>query len=361
MKKCPTCDKEFEDSMRFCQVDGTVLVDDAPAFDPYATIVGAPVEPKSAVEEAPQADVPEPGIREESEPIAPPADVLDLPEADALKTMYVSDAEMQAVLEGTKKVSEPEIIELEPVEESPSRADDISDSANKAEAASEPAPAPPSFDVPDVPSPSFQDFGPPPSPFSPLHEKGEEAVPAPSDFDDPKPDPFAFNEAETMIQPSFGSPFDPPQPPPPVVEWTPPPAPASVSSPFDPPPSAPVAEWTPPPAPDSSWQNKEIGANTPFQPPAAGSKKLNQTLPIVSLVLGILSVCCYISPVTGFIAVVVGFLGLKNIQNDPNQYGGRTLAIIGMILGGLFLIIGLAYYVFILFFGGMAMILEAVN
>ena len=30
MKKCPTCEKTFEDSYRFCQLDGTPLVDAAP-------------------------------------------------------------------------------------------------------------------------------------------------------------------------------------------------------------------------------------------------------------------------------------------------------------------------------------------
>ena len=40
MKKCPTCGKEFEDSLKFCQVDGAELVSQEPAFDPYATVVG---------------------------------------------------------------------------------------------------------------------------------------------------------------------------------------------------------------------------------------------------------------------------------------------------------------------------------
>ena len=54
MKKCPSCQRTFDDNMRFCQTDGTPLADDAPAaappapaeeeapFDPYATIVGVP-------------------------------------------------------------------------------------------------------------------------------------------------------------------------------------------------------------------------------------------------------------------------------------------------------------------------------
>ena len=60
---------------------------------------------------------------------------------------------------------------------------------------------------------------------------------------------------------------------------------------------------------------------------------LNQTLPIVSLVFGIISVCCYVSPLTGFVALITGFMGMKNANNDPNNYGGKGLAIAGMIVG----------------------------
>jgi len=372
MKKCPTCDKTFEDSMRFCQVDGTPLVDDAPAFDPYATIVGAAVKPPSAPAEASkEADTASASEKTDetvgSKPITPPADILDVPEADPLKTMYVSDAEMMATLGKNKPDSEPEVIEVPPIE-----TDDSPKAAADAGSDKAPAPEAPSFSVPDVPAPSVRDPTPPSSPFSPPGLKGESPVPAPPKFEEPKLEEPKFDEAATMIQSSPKSPFEaPPEP----AKWTPPPpgsdidkpfgtpAPAEKKSPFDPVPSAPMAAWTPPPPPEPSWQNKEVGSavSPAFQPAAGGEgEKMNQTLPIVSLVLGILSICCYISPVTGFIAVVVGFLGLKNIQNEPNLYGGRTLAIVGMILGGIFLIIGLAYWIFILF-GGMAMIMDAVQ
>ena len=70
--------------MRFCQVDGTPLVDDAPAFDPYATMMARP-EDLSSMKKA--ADEPVVSQPEEAPPIAEPEDVLDLPEADPLKTM----------------------------------------------------------------------------------------------------------------------------------------------------------------------------------------------------------------------------------------------------------------------------------
>src|SRR5438270_896085 len=41
MKRCPTCQKTFDDNMRFCQTDGTPLVEDAPPPDPYKTMVAS--------------------------------------------------------------------------------------------------------------------------------------------------------------------------------------------------------------------------------------------------------------------------------------------------------------------------------
>lgn len=112
-------------------------------------------------------------------------------------------------------------------------------------------------------------------------------------------------------------------------------------------------EWAPPPAPDANWQNQQIGQNTPFQPPVAGGGQ-NQTLPIVSLVFGIVSVCCYISPLTGLVALITGYMGMKNANNDPNNYGGKGLAIAGMIVGGIFFLLGVFYWIYIIFIVGLA-------
>jgi hypothetical protein len=68
---------------------------------------------------------------------------------------------------------------------------------------------------------------------------------------------------------------------------------------------------------------------------------VNQTLPTVSLVLGILGsvlFCCYGGIPLGAAAVITGYLGMKNADNDPSRYGGRGLAIAGIILGGLAII-----------------------
>ena len=106
-------------------------------------------------------------------------------------------------------------------------------------------------------------------------------------------------------------------------------------------------DWTPPPSPVSGWQDQGLGAQTPFQPPMAMQGQ-NQTLPIISLVLGIISLCCYIGWATGPAALITGYLGMKNCNNDPNQYGGKGLAIAGMIVGGIFMAIWLIYWIIII-------------
>jgi len=349
MKRCPTCDKTFEDSMRFCQTDGTPLVEDAPAFDPYATVVAPRIEEPVAAD--PPAMSAEPAASEPvgiddfaveltaAEPSAPaiaePEEVLDLPQSDPLKTMYVSEDEMRAALGG---VSEPE----EPIMEVPEAA----------------VPEPPQFAEPEIAPPSFGSVAPPPSPFASADEPAAPAAkfqasvpPIPSPFDAGAPaavEPEAA-EPETVIQtepPVFQvpEPVFTPTPEPVAYKDPEPPAP-SFANPFEQ--ASTPAEWTPPPAPDASWQNQPIGQNTPFQPPVAGGSK-NQTLPIVSLILGIVSLCCYISPLTGLGALITGFMGMKNANNDPDNYGGKGLAIAGMIVGGIFMLIGVAYYVIII-------------
>lgn len=307
MKKCPKCNKEFDDAMRFCQTDGTPLVDAAPEVDPYKTMVAGPGDLAGLI---PPVSEPEP---------EPPAaeEVLDIPAVDPKKTMYASEEEIRTAMD---EVDTPLV--------------DIP--------AATPEPEPPAFIAPpldEAPPPSFSKTTPPiPSPFdAPPPSAPEPAAPV---FSAPEPEPPAF------VQPD----------------------PAPAFNPFEhsaPEPSAPLAEsnWTPPPAAqDQSWQNEPM-QNPQYQPgsglPAAGGQ--NKVLPIVSLIFGILSLCCYFAPLTGLVALITGFLGMRNANNDPANYGGKTLAIVGMVLGGLLFFVGLAYYVFLLFFGGMGMMMEIMN
>lgn len=90
----------------------------------------------------------------------------------------------------------------------------------------------------------------------------------------------------------------------------------------------------------SPWQNQSNLQNQGFMnlPVSYGQ---DQTLPIVSLVFGILSIplafCCYGGIPLGIVALITGYIGLNNEKNDPTRYGGRGLAIGGMVTGGLVL------------------------
>jgi len=273
MKRCPTCDKTFDDNMRFCQADGTPLVEDAPV-DPYKTMVARPEDLAAASSSGAE-------------------DVLDLPSAsDPAKTMYASEDEIRAEM----AKQDDQVIDIPPLVE----------------------PEPPAFSEPT----------PPPSPFS-SDLGGTSSSPIPSPFEERKPSTY-----EPPPAPSFSEPE-------PVKE-------EPTFNPFDQPAPMAQAEWTPPPVPDSGWQNQQIGQNTPFQPPVAGTGSVNQTLPIISLVFGIVSLCCYISPVTGLVALITGYMGMKNANTDPQHYGGKGLAIAGMITGGIMFLVGAAYYILII-------------
>jgi hypothetical protein len=295
--------------MRFCQSDGTPLVDEAPV-DPYKTMVARPEDIAAAI----------PPVKDEEE-------VLELPvESDPLKTMYASEEEIRKEMAAHDLSDEP-MMEIPPI-----------------------APEPPKFSEPSL--------SPPPSPFA---VSESESTPSESPFSKtspPIPSPFGDAKPVSFEPPAFEVPAFEPPPTPNFPQYSEPVISDPVVNPFDQPftPKENQAmantEWTPPPAPDAGWQNQAIGQNTPFQPPPPGAGGLNQTLPIISLVLGIVSLCCYISPLTGIAALITGWLSLKNIKNDPANYGGKGLAIAGMITGGIFLLLGLLYWIYIIFVVG---------
>lgn len=294
MKKCPTCEKTFDDAMRFCQVDGTPLVDEVP-FDPYATIVGTSATVAPPAEEPAAADA-----TPSQSAISVPEEILDAPNSDPLKTMYVSDTEMEQVLSAVGDA---------PVEEI--KADDVAAEA----------PVPEVSSIPEPPAPSFSDMTPPPSPFLEPAPASEQPVPAPPMFLEPE---AVSQEADTVIPPEIA---------------------AAVT-----PPPAPMQESTPPP--DASWQNQQSGANAP--PPSSEATGQSKVLAIVSLLVGILSIpLCFlwISPLTGLIAIITGVLAVKKAGSDPARYGGKALAIIGIMLGAIFLLMGLALWIVLVVVG----------
>ncbi|MBC7900967.1 MAG: DUF4190 domain-containing protein [Saprospiraceae bacterium] len=92
----------------------------------------------------------------------------------------------------------------------------------------------------------------------------------------------------------------------------------------------------PPSSPPDAWQSQmPVYQNQQFGM-ANYSGSADQTIPTVSLVLGIVSivmVCCYGGIWLGLPAAILGYMGMRNADNDPGRYGGRGLAIAGMVIG----------------------------
>ena len=88
MKRCPTCQKEFADSMRFCQTDGTPLLDTVEPpipVDPFKTMV-AP-SPKNTA-----ANVVDDSAKTMLVNHSKDEDLLQIPEVfDPMRTMVVTD------------------------------------------------------------------------------------------------------------------------------------------------------------------------------------------------------------------------------------------------------------------------------
>jgi hypothetical protein len=176
MKKCPNCEKTFDDAMKFCQVDGTPLVDDVPEVDPYKTMVAGKAEIAAAMASLPSDPQPE-------------EDVLQIPpvEHDPKKTMYASEDEIRNAM---AEVDQP-VMDIPPIGE----------------------PAPPAFidssvsRAKDQEDPGFSKTTPPiPSPFGgPKADSFEPSAPA---FSPPDPEPPSFARAEPP-SPSF-NPFNEP-------------------------------------------------------------------------------------------------------------------------------------------------------
>ena len=87
--------------------------------------------------------------------------------------------------------------------------------------------------------------------------------------------------------------------------------------------------------PPSVFQNQQSIQNQPVNYPMRINSQ-EQVLPIISLVLGILAVvigCCYGGIPLGAGAIITGVIALNQEKEDPTKYGGRGLAIAGIITG----------------------------
>ena len=114
----------------------------------------------------------------------------------------------------------------------------------------------------------------------------------------------------------------------------------------------PPAQYIPPSPIQSGWT---------APPPPAYPIRTQQSLAATSLVLGITSVtlglCCYFGILTAPIALVLGIVSLVQIKNDPKKYGGKGMAIGGIVTSGLYF----GILVLIILFYGLGFILSAVS
>jgi hypothetical protein len=346
MKRCPTCEKTFDDNLRFCQADGTPLVDDVEDVDPYKTMVARPGDIAAAIASSEgRASEPPPPEPEREEP------VLELPEEpDPNKTQFVSEEELRAEMAAAD----------EPVVDIPS--------ADEPPRSEPPMPEPPKFNDPEVAAPKFEGGPPPPSPF------GEQP---PSSAGTPPPDE-RFSKTSPPIPSPFGGsapgPGDLPRTPEPSEPHSVPatpeydePQPSAAEpgfNPFDRPAhqaAQPLTQAEQPPTGGEApiMQNPEFGQGHPQPPPPSVGSAQNKTLAIVSLVLGILgmTICCG-TLIFSLGAVVTGFMAKSKAASDPANYGGAGFALGGIITGALGLILSIGYLIFVFFMGGLQIMMQ---
>jgi hypothetical protein len=402
MKKCPTCEKTFEDNLKFCQTDGTPLVALEEPEDPYKTTVAnasdLPIPPldmfKTMVASPLPPDEVKPEVVEELPAIEPVVESFDVeespseiptfeepklpepePEIDLLKTMVATD------FPPFESASEPETIEEPKFDTPPSPFESapIEPVAQPVEEVKVAAPEPPKFSEPDIKPPSFGEVDSEPEPVA------VNSPPAPDVMAEPdaltgnpfeNADPRVHHANDLTTDSPYGdvenvpipSPFDMSMPP-------------SYQIPSAPLPQNKVAEgispggspfandeiqgnqqleaqgWNPPALPNSDWQNNPGGQNLSN----AGSQGPNQSLAIGSLISGIISMLSLVGsiiPIVGIIcgivslgtaigAIVTGFLGRSRANNKPEEYGGSGLALGGIITGALTLL-GIGAYIILI-------------
>lgn len=346
MKKCPNCQKTFNDDKRFCQIDGTPLVDDIEPpqpEDPFKTVVIGSQNPTNEPEDLMKTMV----IRADSKD----DDLLQIPESfDPMKTMVVKEPFKFDEPVATPPISEPPAPEPPKFNEPSLKPPTFGDlSAEEPPKAVEPSkidsPFSPFNEPPKVETPISNPFNEPPkidSPFSTPFNEPPKPIETPKFNAEPKPSEPVVNDSPFSMPPSepISSPFDAPKTTLPPVFKEPEPAFGAPPSPFDSPfnqPNEPVNqpfqqnEWNPPPVPSQGLQNQPFGGE-PLQPSAVAPAGQNNTLAMVSLGAGILGFLCL--PFIGsIVAIITGFMQKGKIKSNPAEYGGAGLAKAGTILG----------------------------
>lgn len=326
MKKCPKCEREFDDAMRFCQTDGTALVDAPPPVDPYKTMVARPEDIASAIPQSGSSSGDLGDSGSSGSDSGTDEEVLDLPADDPKKTMYASEEEIRSAM---AEVEEP-VVDLPPTSSEPK---------------------PPEF----IASESK-----PESPLAAVKEEADRLSVDSSKTSPPIPSPFGGSPGESSpAREPKKERFEAPEPvaPPPFAQSEPP---SPGFNPFNESASAPEesqmaqADWTPtPPAQQDHGRHEENMQNPQYQPgsgpSAAGGQ--NKTLAIVSLVSGILglTICCgWFLP--SLLGLVLGFMARSKANQNPGEYGGGGLATGGIITGALGLVGGVVVWILYVFY-----------
>jgi hypothetical protein len=104
--------------------------------------------------------------------------------------------------------------------------------------------------------------------------------------------------------------------------------------------------------PPQEWQGGQQMVDRSQYPGAPLSVYQSQTLAIVSLGLGVgamtIGWCCSTGLLLSPAALITGFIAISQINKDPSRYGGKGLAIGGIVAGAIFLAL---YLLFIIIYG----------
>lgn len=126
-------------------------------------------------------------------------------------------------------------------------------------------------------------------------------------------------------------------------------------------PAATVASNLPPAPQPYGWANETPAQWMPPPPPAIrGPATQQQTLAVASMILGLVGITfgwiCG-GPFFALLAVVMGIVALFQIKKDPVRYGGKPMALIGLILGAIVLaiyVVIMAIWVIMMFAGAIS-------
>ncbi|NNE98746.1 MAG: DUF4190 domain-containing protein, partial [Pyrinomonadaceae bacterium] len=317
----------------------------APESKSVPPTASAKPDPKPVPESKPVAPAPAPEA--EQAPKSDPPVAEDQPkqeELDPMKTMMITgdtrdNVKVNIPEEDTDKGEAPKV--EDPKSAAPDLEVDAGPRKEKAAKTTPPPPELPKFDSPEVAPPVLESTNLDPELKEEIEKDSLATPPAkPPTTDLPKVDDSAKPEKIAPDKPSapIPSPFDKSMPP----GYAPPSTP-----PFDP--TEPVKaekvgsaksaasdDWASPPAPVDKPNEKAVQSSGGSGSSGSVAEGQNNTLAIVSLVCGVLSMtlCCgTVGLILGPAGAVTGFMAKGKIKENPTEYGGGGLASGGLITG----------------------------